>query len=295
MKLSISKIALALTLSTAIIYPQVQANGNSHIKKSISEMAGNADLVLHGKVTAVDYRNSSSTTGSGSMPHTFVTYTVSEILAGNYTAPTITLRFMGGLDKTNGMFTSGSDMPAFDMGDEDILFVSGNGASFCPLVDCSDGRFRVISGGLQDEEGHELHSSDGDKLIKGNRKPSKIVDEQYVNGVTLGIKEIPTKDGQRPDQPNIKEPKITLPKIKDKAKDKVKAGKSVVSADAGMNFVFDIKPPSIDSEAPPVIGTPTPSSMVEEDEIARRELEGEANRSAVQGYAMEVPGLDVIK
>lgn len=103
-------------------------------------IAAAADAVIHGTVIAVDYRMSAD--GDGGLPHAFVTYDVHEVLAGTVESNPLVLRFIGGPD-SRGDFLMVGHTPMFDIGNEDILFVRGNGAAGCPLVECEHGRIRI--------------------------------------------------------------------------------------------------------------------------------------------------------
>lgn len=122
----------------------------------ISESMNAADLVFHGTVVNVDYRDAKDGT-----PHAFVTYKIKQIIKGKLArdqasqkqkaqreeVSQVTLRFIGG-PHGDGRFLTASVVPNFAPGDEDILFVAKNGTSMCPLVVCPHGRFRILDGGV---------------------------------------------------------------------------------------------------------------------------------------------------
>src|SRR5215510_1876666 len=100
------------------------------------------EFIFRGTVSEIQYRLSDAASpGDVRLPHTFVTYTIEEVLKGTATQNTVTLRFMGGPDEEQGKFLSVSDVPMFTVGDQDILFVRKNGTALCPLVRCGEGRF----------------------------------------------------------------------------------------------------------------------------------------------------------
>lgn len=79
---------------------------------------------------------------NGPRIRTRVELEVLEVVAG--TAPArLTLDFLGGEVNGERLIVSGS--PRFRVGDEDILFVSGNGRSFCPLYAMMHGRYAVAT------------------------------------------------------------------------------------------------------------------------------------------------------
>jgi len=111
-------------------------------KEPLSRAIAEAHAVIHGTVADVRYRLSEKNEAGERLPHTFVTYKVRGVLAGQVASEALTLRFLGGPDG-QGRFLSVSESPMFDVGHEDILLVRGNGTSHCPLVDCGHGRFRI--------------------------------------------------------------------------------------------------------------------------------------------------------
>jgi hypothetical protein len=110
-----------------------------------------SDYVFRGVVTQVQYRESDRAPGKEQIPHTFVTFKVEEPLKGGK-QETITLRFAGGPD-ARGRTLLVSDVPRFDVGERSILLVKNNGKSYCPLVDCDVGRFRVIQDKVYSNDG----------------------------------------------------------------------------------------------------------------------------------------------
>lgn len=120
---------------------------------SISNLSADAELVFQGTVTDITYAASIE-----GIPHTFVTYKVEDVLKGTYRAPTLTLRFIGGV-KIEGKVMrklSVSHAPRFETGQQDLLMVKGNTQTQCPLVRCAQGRFRFQQGMVTNEEGDVL-------------------------------------------------------------------------------------------------------------------------------------------
>lgn len=72
--------------------------------------------------------------------HTFVELEVLEVIAGTPPAPLV-LRLLGGKVDEEEMLIDGA--PKFQVGDEDILFVRGNGRMAYPLVGIMHGRFPI--------------------------------------------------------------------------------------------------------------------------------------------------------
>jgi hypothetical protein len=154
----------------------------------IGQMARQVDLVFRGKVIEIDYRGSQSGNDRAPIPHTFVTFEVNDVLFGNpgdAKRRTFTLRFMGGRgDKGSVMLVQ--QLPQFNVGDEDVLFVMKNGADECPLVDCVNGRFRVVDQMVYNEYGQRLLRDAKGQLVLGETVSReefttfKIGDQKFV-------------------------------------------------------------------------------------------------------------------
>ena len=74
------------------------------------------------------------------MIHTYVELQVTEVIAGHPPSPLI-LRVLGGKVGAQELIVQGA--PRFHVGDEDILFVQGNGRQIFPLVRMMHGRYPV--------------------------------------------------------------------------------------------------------------------------------------------------------
>jgi hypothetical protein len=141
------------------------ASGHAGAARVLDEQAlvERAELVFEGVVERVDYAFSDDQGGARPrVPHTFVTYHIDRVVRGQAPGDTITLRFIGGRGE-QAKFLMVSELPLFDVGDRDVLLVTGNGRSACPLVDCARGRLRIIQGRAFSDEGQALEydSSDG--------------------------------------------------------------------------------------------------------------------------------------
>jgi hypothetical protein len=136
----------------------------------ISELARESELVFQG--TVIDVRYQTSVEG---LPHTFVTYQVEDVLKGQYSEKTLTLRFIGGTkqegDKLRRLQVSG--VPSFEKGAQDLLMVNGNSQRNCPLVRCAEGRFRLDAGYVTDGAGNTLGRNDAGQVAFAPN-PNKI-------------------------------------------------------------------------------------------------------------------------
>ena len=138
-----------------------------------------SELVFEGEVVAVDYGLSRPADDQRSgFAHTFVTFQVDWVLRGSFLATgasggetpperaTLTLRFMGGVEGDD-QYSIVSGTPLFDVGDRDLLVVTGNGSRICPLADCKQGRYRYIDGLVYNEDGHEIVATDEASVLYG--------------------------------------------------------------------------------------------------------------------------------
>lgn len=152
-----------------------QPNSNYDIRK----MSGEANLVFRGTVIEVDYRGSQAKGRQRSLPHTFVTFEVEDVLHGNLNRRQFTLRFLGGkTEKGEIMMTS--TLPKFDVGDQDLVFVKGNGVSECPLVDCSKGRFRILNGLMYTEEGQQILQDAKGSIVAGKTEEFAALNSFHI-------------------------------------------------------------------------------------------------------------------
>ena len=150
------------------------------------EMAGNigrlsaaANLIFRGKVTQVKYRNSAAgRNGSPGIPYTFVTFSVLDVLQGASPGRSITLRFIGGADGRGG-FVEAEGVPTFQVGDEDVLFVVGNGETGCPLVLCEFGRFRILNEVMHRAHGTPVVSLDEGRIRAEGQAPAAFSTVRY--------------------------------------------------------------------------------------------------------------------
>jgi hypothetical protein len=109
-----------------------------------------ADFIFEGIVQRIEYRHSDPVGSEPGLPYTFVSYRVEKVIKGAYSAPELTLRFLGGPVDNSGQVLLPPQYPRFDPGDHDILFVTGNTYFDCPLVGCRHGRLRFIDGQIVD-------------------------------------------------------------------------------------------------------------------------------------------------
>jgi hypothetical protein len=112
--------------------------GTTVLPPQFPELVNGAEYIVRAKVASVDVRMESR---QGKLvPFTYVTLEVLEVIAGNPPSPLI-LRMLGGRTSEGELVVHGA--PTFALGDEDVLFVRGNGRSFTPLYALMHGKYRV--------------------------------------------------------------------------------------------------------------------------------------------------------
>ncbi|MDH3976572.1 MAG: hypothetical protein OEV42_20095 [Deltaproteobacteria bacterium] len=158
------------------------------------KMAGKANLVLQGTVVNIDYRESQGEGRQKSLPHTFVTFEVEDVLYGKAPNGRFTLRFFGGSSDDGTIMMMGG-APHFDLGDEDIIFVKGNGASECPLIGCDKGRFRLFNNRVYNEYGQALIEDGKGNIIAGKRINHEAFTTFQIKGREY---KIPSKKDEKP-------------------------------------------------------------------------------------------------
>lgn len=166
--------ALALVVAQGVSLP---ANAHSPQDPAavgdIAKLAASSAAVIHGKVKKVSYRLSAAgANGGGSVPYTFVTYGITSVLQGASDTE-MTLRFIGGPDGQGG-FMVVEGVPIMQVGDEDILFVSGNGESGCALVMCEFGRFRVHKGAVYEAHGSPVTGATRERISNNGNGPDDL-------------------------------------------------------------------------------------------------------------------------
>lgn len=139
------------------------------------QAARRADAVVYAQVTDITYGLAElQGNAEGAVPLTWVTVTVLEGLRGGVPGEALTLMFAGG-PLPDGSITMPADQPLFDVGDTDVLMVADNGVNGCPLVDCADGRVRVLDGGLYTDSGRALQVDERGQVRRGPRLEHEAV------------------------------------------------------------------------------------------------------------------------
>jgi hypothetical protein len=144
----------------------------------LARKADEANLVFIGDVVDVAYRNARAEGGESVLPYTFVTYQVREVLRGQAPDRTFTVRFVGGSDG-QGRFVWVSGVPRFQPGEQDLLFVKGNGEEGCALVDCEWGRYRILKEAIYNAYGAPVFAIDKVNAIARGLPPEEFRTFRY--------------------------------------------------------------------------------------------------------------------
>jgi hypothetical protein len=109
------------------------------IAPDFDSLVSQADYVVRATVKSVKAEWRSDSAGRHIM--TKVELTVTDILKGTPPTPLV-LQILGGRIGQTTMLVDGA--PTFNVGDDDILFIHGNGQQFIPLVALSYGQFTIV-------------------------------------------------------------------------------------------------------------------------------------------------------
>ena len=147
---------VAAAISLCGIYSPSSLATSSGGSPKLASYVSEADFIFRGVVDDVQYALSEPTGPEGTrLPFTYVTFKVNTALKGAPAGKTVTLRFLGGLDKRNGLFMTSDQTPLFDVGDEDVVFAK-KGGTLTSLVRNKEGRFRVIGDQVYSDDGQEI-------------------------------------------------------------------------------------------------------------------------------------------
>jgi len=105
---------------------------------SFDELTRKADVIAIGQVTNIDF----TAADDASWVYTYVTLDVIDLLKGETSEDTITLRMDGGrISEERVLIVAG--MPTFELGEEVVVFVKGNEQRPCPLLGWGQGLLRI--------------------------------------------------------------------------------------------------------------------------------------------------------
>lgn len=132
----------------------VPAAATSVLPVDAGQAVDEAELIFTGQVIDVEMVSS----GDGLFPFTFVTFSVDQTLKGAADANHLTMRFDGGDLPEREESIEVVGVPIFEVGQEVLLFVSGNGKRACPLVGWWQGRLDFVQ-----------HPTRGTKMLVDHR------------------------------------------------------------------------------------------------------------------------------
>jgi hypothetical protein len=110
------------------------------IPPDFDQLVNDSDYIVRAVVKSVDSEYQTTTSG-GKKIVTKVGLDVKEVIAGTPPA-NLVLEILGGRVGDERMVVEGA--PTFKVGDEDILFVRGNGHTIVPLVAMMHGRYPIL-------------------------------------------------------------------------------------------------------------------------------------------------------
>jgi hypothetical protein len=108
----------------------------------VHHAATRADVVFVGEVVDVEYVVSQPDANALSLPFTIVTWRVEDAVKGVTDEATYAARFLGGPIGEKWMKVT--EIPEFEIGDRDLLFLRADATVGCPLVDGARGRVRLL-------------------------------------------------------------------------------------------------------------------------------------------------------
>jgi hypothetical protein len=132
-------LAFALALIFSVVAPVVPGARATTVRPpQFQELVAGSDYIVRAVVKTV--RSEYAAPGSDKIL-TFVELEVTEVIAGTPPTPLV-LRMLGGRVGDDQLIVQGA--PQFKVGDEDVLFVRGNGKQFYPLMAVMHGRYPVL-------------------------------------------------------------------------------------------------------------------------------------------------------
>jgi len=113
------------------------ANATTAVARlSLDELTERSDLVVHGTVESIRFE---FVPEKG--PFTRIEIALDEVLAGNATGETVTVRMYGG--EHDGKHTRMDGAPCLGFGEEVVLFLAANGPDTFNVVNLAEGKFAV--------------------------------------------------------------------------------------------------------------------------------------------------------
>lgn len=144
--------------------------------KGFNDLVKESDGIVSGRVAKIE-----SQYNKEKDIYTFVTLDQLNVLGGSYNGATLTLRFHGGKVENDILQVEGS--PEFEVNQNVVLFVQGNGRAMAPVVGWTQGVFRLVKDSktgqqvVNDHEGNLVTAVQGGMVIKEmvNQPEAQIV------------------------------------------------------------------------------------------------------------------------
>jgi hypothetical protein len=177
-----SCLARCLFLS-AVAFGLSSAKATTVVPPSFEGLVNQADYIVHAVVKSVscEWRDE----GANRHIMTKVELDVKQVIAGNPPTPLV-LEMLGGQIGDLKMVVHGA--PEFKVGDEDILFIHGNGRQFNPLVALGHGRYRV---GHDAQTGHSYLMRSNGEILREEQQisqplyPGRMIDAETISPAQL--------------------------------------------------------------------------------------------------------------
>ena len=129
---------LRLLICTTFLAVAGPVWATSVIPPSFDQLVNRSDYVIHGRVAEVESRWMKANKQMAIF--TFVTFEVLETVSGEH-PETVKLQLLGGTVEGEEMVIQGA--PTFEVGQEYMVFVEGNGTQFFPLVAMMYGSYPI--------------------------------------------------------------------------------------------------------------------------------------------------------
>lgn len=134
----VPKFAARLWVGVCLMLP-LSLSATSVVPPTFEELVNESEYVVRTVVKSISYEQRES--NGQNLIYTLVEFEVREVVAGTPPRPLV-LRMLGGQVGDEVLEVSGA--PKFVAGQEDILFVRGNGRQFTPLTAMMHGRYPVL-------------------------------------------------------------------------------------------------------------------------------------------------------
>lgn len=162
------------------------------LTQQIAATSAASDLVFHGQVVDVAYRAAATETRHD-FPLTYVTFSILDIVQGDYSGHEVVLMMPGMGLTLDGRFVWRSYQPIFSKGDELIVFLAGGAVNGPRYLH----HFFVVDGRMYDNDSHEILGNNNDEILRGGIVPQSRIFERPLGAGTLRL--IRKKSGIGPD------------------------------------------------------------------------------------------------